>query len=640
MKYKKLCTLLIACLLVFMASIPTYALPLQDDGTIDLYEVFSNKKDRMKTEVGSRIFKWSMHLPDDAIIYKSDRVNYFNMYTESYKSSVSLEVMKNEQKYTLEDILYSKQMNNSNFNYYWYFSQKEFTFNIEQDEKGEKFIRIVKMDPFYDYYLVDNAAEEFSSYIENRIYIKNDYIYNLEISMEGKYYRENPEMFGKLVSSFILSYDENNPYIKELSDSVSEHREYENTSYGWKITVNPYWKEEGISNARVQRFNAVYSHEEIYGSDEAEKEREAAFNNYQPFQEGITVSLISSALPTDTPEGWAKEEIEKLQQNYNGKVYEILLSEKVTLGDTEAYRVKVKYTTSPKNPYIVDNLYVIGKDYKYQLTAHITDKKYKEDKTREAFESMLKSFRLTNHRSKYLGKILDPTSLIDWNQSKEIKTNKYNFKATLTKNWHTYDNFYSGYNDYYDYYDKYYYYPGMGNQESVSAYQTSNNMNLMMMAGFDTRSFDDIVKNYVSGLLETDEIRVGLGNVDVSSASVGSVNIYRITAEYDLDAINQFAKGDETKSYDFNSISNQYIYMVKIGNDLYTQTVTIPVANTTTYTMNELQQVWKNTQILGVNYSEKVTNWIKHPNSKFQDSQQDYSLNDFSSFEELEKFIY
>ncbi|SET09851.1 hypothetical protein SAMN05660297_01396 [Natronincola peptidivorans] len=617
MKQRKRFITIFLCLMIFIASVPSYVFGLEDDGSIDLYEVFSSKADRMKTEVGSRIFKWSMHLPDDAIVYKSDRANYFDMYTESYQSNVSLEVMKNEQKYTLEDILYSRQMNTRDFHYYWYYSQKEFTFDIQQDERGEKYIRIVKMDPFYDYYLIDDAAEEFSSYIENRIYIKNDYIYNLEVTMEGRYYRENPEMFNKLTSSFVLSYDENSPYIKELSDSVSEPRAYDNTSYGWRITVNPYWKEEGISNARVQHFTAVYSDEEIYGTDEDILEEELDFNNHLPFREGITVSLVSSALPTETAEGWAKEEIQDLQQNYNDKVYEILQAEKVQLGDAEGYRVKIKYTTIPKNPYVVDTLYVIGRGYKYRLVANISDKKYNEPRTREAFETMLKSFRLTNQRSSYLGKILDPTSLIDWTEPKEIKTKRYNYKADLTKIWHTHDNFYSGGYGYYDYYDNYYYYPSMGNQESVSAYQTGNNMALMMMAGFDTRSFDDIIKDYVNMILERDEVRIGLADLQVSSATIGPVSIYRIITEYDLDAMNQFALTDETKSYDYTSLTNQYTYMVKLGNDLYTQTVTIPLANTTDYTKRSMEGVWKNTSILGTNYSSRIGSWNRHHNSEF-----------------------
>ncbi|AKL96819.1 hypothetical protein CACET_c33760 [Clostridium aceticum] len=620
MKYKKCTIVLVLCLSIFIASIPSFAYALED-GVIDLYEVFSNTKDRMKTEVGSRIFKWSMHLPDDAVVYKSDRVNYFNMSTDSYKSQVSLEVIKNEQKYSLEDILYSKQMNTNDFNYYWYYSQKEFTFNIQQDDHGEKHIRIIKMDPYYDYYLVDAAAEEFSSYIENRIYIKNDYIYNLEIRMEGRYYRENPEMFSKLASSFILDYDENNPYIKELSDSVSEPRLYENTSYGWEITVNPYWKEEGISNARVQQFTAVYSHEEIYGNEKNEEAQESQtlLDHYLPFREGISVSLVSSAAANETAEIWGRQEIEQLQQNYNDKVYEILLTEKVTLGDVEGYRVKVKYSTAPQNPYIVDTLYVIGKGYKYRVVASISDNKYKEPKTKEAFESMLKSFKLTNQHSKYLGKILDPTDLINWNASKEIKTKKYNFKATLTRKWHTYDNFYSGnYYGYYDYYDKYYY-GHISNQESVNAYQTGNNLNLMMMAGFDTRGIEDSIHDYVKNLLDRDEVRIGLASVDVSSTAVESVKLYRIITEYDLAGMNEFAENNATKSYDYNQLNNQYTYMIKVGNDLYTQTVSIPLANTTAYTKAEMEKVWKNTQINGINYSPKIKNWHQHKLSEFQD---------------------
>lgn len=618
LKKRRIFSVLMLSLLIAITSLPTFVFAYGDDGAIDLYEVFSNKKDQMKTEVGSRVFKWSMHLPDDAIIYKSDRVNYFNMSTESYQARIALEVIKNEEKHTLEDILYNKQIDEGDFNSYWYFSQKEFSFNIEEDQKGEKYIRIVKMDPFYDYYLVDDAAEEFSSYIENRIYMKNDYIYNLEITMEGEYYKKNPEMFNKLASSFMLSYDENNPYIKELSDSVSEHREYENTSYGWKITVNPYWKEEGIANSRVQYFTAVYSHEEIYGGDTEVLEMETALNPYISYKEGITVSLVSSALPTETAEDWGMGEVAKIEKNYNDKLYEILLSEKIMLGDIPAYRVKVKYNTLPKNSYIVDTLYVIGNGYKYRVVANISAKKHNEVQVRKDFEDMLMSFKLTNSRSKYLGKILDPTNLIDWEELKEIKTKNYNFKTTLTKNWHTFNNFYRGNYGYDDYYEKYYYFPLMGNQESVSAYQKQNNMDLMMVAGLDTRNFDDIIKEYVNILLERDEVRIGLEKVDVTSTTVGNITIYKIISEYDLEGMMSFAENDETKFYDYSSLRNQYTYMIKINNDLYTQTVSIPLANTTEDAMAQMKKVWENTEILGINYSQKIQNWHQYRLNDFQ----------------------
>jgi hypothetical protein len=147
----------------------------EDSGKVDLYEVFSNKEDQMKTEVGSRIYKWSMHLPDDAVIYKSDRVNYFNMSTTSYQASVDLEVNKNINSQTLEDVLFNMQ-NQMRMGYYWYWGDKEFQVEIAKDNFGQRYIRVIKTSGYYDYYLVDEAAQEFGEYIENRIYIANNYI--------------------------------------------------------------------------------------------------------------------------------------------------------------------------------------------------------------------------------------------------------------------------------------------------------------------------------------------------------------------------------------------------------------------------------------------------------------------------------
>jgi hypothetical protein len=144
----------------------------------------------MKNEVGSRIYKWSMHLPDDAIVYKSDRVNYFNMSTISYKSSVGLEVNKNKDKLSLEDELYQMQ-NNSDREDFGEWGDKEFAVDIAKDESGQRYIRIIKSSKGYDYFMVDEAAEELRDYIENRIYVTNNYIYNLTISMNGEFYKQH-----------------------------------------------------------------------------------------------------------------------------------------------------------------------------------------------------------------------------------------------------------------------------------------------------------------------------------------------------------------------------------------------------------------------------------------------------------------
>ncbi|QEK12674.1 hypothetical protein FQB35_10225 [Crassaminicella thermophila] len=600
------------CLLIGLFTPAVYA--IDDKGVIDLYEVFSSKEDRMKTEVGSRIYKWSMHLPDDAIIYKSERANFFDMSTSSYQASVELEVNKNKDELTLEEMLYKMQNDLDNHNY-WNWGDKEFVVDIENDDWGQKYIRIIKANKAYDYFMMDEAAEEFRDYIENRIYIANNYIYNLTIRMDGEFYRQHEEMFDKLVSSFKLSFDEKNPYIKELSDSVSTTREYINSSYGWKLKMSPYWKIEGTPNARYQKFAPVYSDEELDESKNNEEDKEDKLR----VDEGITVRLISSVQDVGDVTKWAEKEIEILKNNYNDEVYEILKNEAKKQGNMDAYEVVIRYKTVTKNPYIVHNLYVIGNGYKYLVSATMTEEKYEDKQKRISFENMLNSFRLDKkHLSKYLGKIVRAESLINLNELKELKMKKYDFKTKVTKGWNIFNNrddFY--YDDYYFEYDDSIYKGNISNNEFISAIEPLSNIRIRMSAGLNTNEIKDIVKQRAEQFLENDEIRMGLANVNIKSAKYNGVQIYYIEKEYDLDAINKFVNEDETKIYDLKELENEYEYIIKTGKDTYTQSITLPVANMTPKNRLKVDSIWENTYINDINYSKLNISWEKHDLKEF-----------------------
>lgn len=609
---------IIVCAFILIGAVNPAVFAEGADGMIDLYEVFSNKTDQMKTEVGSRVYNWSMHLPDDAIIYKSEQVNYFNMSTTSYQSSVSLEVNKNTDNLTLEEMLYNMQ-NQSKMGYYWIWGDKEFQVGIAEDDMGQKYIRIIKTSGFYDYFLVDEAAEEFREYVENRIYIANNYIYNLTVFMNGEFYRQHEEMFSKLVSSFKLSFDNKNPYIKELSDSVSTTREYKNTSYGWKITLNPYWKVEGTPNARNQSFRPVYTDEELNADAKPQEESMDEFK----VPEGITVSLTGSAQSGETSTKWAEKEIEKFKRNYNSKVFDILKSEARVQGNTNVHRVTVRYKTVTKKPYIIDNLYVIGNGYKYLVSAIVMEEQYQDSKKRSGFEAMLNSFVLDKtYLSKYLGKITEAESLMDLNASKELKMKKYDFATRVTKSWNTNSNY--GYYNYGRYYDKFYYmdeaygYGGnVSNNEFVSAFQPESNMIVNMSAGLNTAEMDEIMKQKAERFLNDDEIRMGLASVKIQSAVHNGASICYIAKEYNLDAINKFVNEDKTKTYNLESLSNEYEYTVKIGKDLFTQSIMIPVANTTSENLLKANNIWGNTTINKVNYSKLNLGWKQHKLEEF-----------------------
>lgn len=615
---KKRVTAFMLCTVIAVGlNLPTVVYAKDDNGKIDLYEVFSSKEDRLKTEVGSRIYKWSMHLPDDGVIYKSDKANYFNMSTTSYQTTIQLQVEKNEGDLTIEELLYKMQNNKPKefFNFPGN-GDKEYVEDIATDEAGQKYIRIIKSSQIYDYFLVNSAAEELGNYIENRIYIANNYIYNITVNMEGKYYRQHQEMFDKLVSSFKLSYDEKNPYIKELSDSVSSTREFKNASYGYKITMSPYWRVEGTPNSRIQSFSPVYSDEELNIDKNAPKKDEDAFK----VNEGIVVSLVSSAEKDETVAKWAAKELEELKNNYNSETYEVLKNETSIQGGTNVQNVVIRYKTVTNNPYIVHNLYVIGNGYKYLISATMKEEKYNDASKKSEFENMLNSFTLDKDSiSKYLGEILSASSIVDLNSPKEFKLKKYDFTTKLTKDFSTPENGYGL--DYNQFYGRTFY-PGdnrgnISNNEAINIIEAASNIQVTISAGLDTNEIDEAVKLRASDLLKNDEVRMGLAKVNIQSAEYEGAQLYCIQKEYDLDAINKFVKEDQTKIYDLTKLQNQYEYIIKIGKDTYNESVTLPVANNTVNNKAKIESVWNNTVIKQKNYSLLKIDWKQRTLDEF-----------------------
>lgn len=593
-----------------------------DSGNIDLYQAFSSEEDRMKTEVGSRIYKWSMHLPDDGTIYKSEQANFFNMSTNSYQANIQLTVDKNKENTTLEEMLYQMQNQSiqNNNNNMVYSNEKDYVMNIDTDDAGQKFIRVIKADQFYDYYMVNEAAQEFSDYIENRIYIANGYIYNLTVSMKGEFYKQHEEMFDKLVSSFKVSFDDNNQYIKELSDSVSTTREYKNTSYGWKMTMSPYWRVNGIPNARIQNFSPVYTDEELNMSTNTDSQNDTDFK----VPEGVTVSLISSADKDETAAKWAQKEIENFKNNNNDKIYEILSTKENFIGDFNSYDVVIRNKSVTSDPYVVHNLYIIGNGYKYLVTATMKEEKYDNVSKRNEFDSMLSSFTLDKSCiSKYLGEILSADSILDVNASKELKMNKYDFSTTITKGWNVSRdaNKNDQGQDYNDQYPIIGYSPDsrgdVSNNEYVGAIDPVSNMHVDMTAGLNANEIDEIVKQNTDQLLKNDEVQLGLANVKIQSAEYDGAQIYCIEKEYDLDAILAFVKSDTTKKYDFERLQNQYEYIVKVGKDTFIENITLPVENATDANKAKADEIWQNTSINKNSYGKAGLSWKDHKLEEF-----------------------
>lgn len=569
-----------------------------DSGNIDLYQVFSSKEDRMKNEVGSRIYKWSMHLPDDGIIYKSEKANVFYMSTSSYQASIQLVIDKNKDDLTLEQLLYQMQTQSKSTDYNSYVDGgKEFVIDIETDSAGQKYIRVIKLNESYDYYTVSD--EESGDYTENRIYISNNYIYDLTVSMNGKFYVQHNEMFTKLVTSFKLSFDDKNPYIKELSDSVSSSREYRNTNYGWKIMMSPYWRVKGTPNSRTQDFNPVYSDEEL-SSDRNEKKDFKV-------EEGVTVALIGSAGKNETTSEWTSNELVILKNNYSSETFEILSNEAKSLNGFEAQGVIIRYNTVTNNPYIVHSYYIIGNGYKYIISATMMEEKYKDESKKREFEEMLNSFTLDKkYLSSYMGKIISAKEIADISGDKNMKMQKFDFQAVLSRGWNVVRSL-----------DGTSYNNNVSNSEVINAFEPTSNTVFEMTAKLDTSKMSESVKLKTDLLLKDDEVRMGLAKVKIQSAEYEGAQLYYIEKEYDINAIKEFIKNDPTKIYDFEQLYNQYDYIIKIGKDTYTESAAIPVAHMTYYNKSKLEAIWKSTFINKIKYSQLNLQWKQHKLEEF-----------------------
>ncbi|KPU42350.1 hypothetical protein OXPF_41350 [Oxobacter pfennigii] len=586
----------IACILITLNIVPARAFAIDDDGKIDLYEVFSNKEDMLKSEVGSQVYKWSMYLPDDGIIYKSDNANFFYMSTASYQSEILLEVSKNEERLSLEDMLY-KLENSSRKDNYPVWGDRELYVDIVSDNSGQRYIKIIKTNTFYDYYTVEGSGNEFSDYVENRIYIENDYIYNLSVLMTGDFYKSHEDMFDKLINSFKPSYD-NNTYIKELSDRVSTKREYINSIYGWKISLNPYWRAQGIENGRNQNFRALYTDEELSNEVKAENIDNSVI------QEGISVSLISSADIGESAKEWAALEIERLKDNYDSNVYKILKYNRENRRNMDAWRVTVTFNTMTNNSYVKDNLYIIGNGYKYLVSATIKEDKYKDSAKKSNIETMLESFELdSNYLSKYLGRIASSESFYNFDSVKELRTKKYDFATQITK---AFDVSKGG---------SEYETGGTNDEDKVSAYEPISHIKIDMTAGFYGNEIKNTVLNYTGKYSIDGDIAAGLAHVKIKSAEVKGAVIYKIQKEYDINAVKALSGPAFNKVHNLESLLNEYIYIIKAGNDTFIQSVTIPAANGTGKNKDRIQKLQSDITIRGINYN--TDEWTEHEISGF-----------------------
>ena len=498
---KNILLTLVLCI-SFSLNMNTYSYAREYLGKIDFFKIFSNNDENID-RIGNRIYNWSIYMPGDAVVNKNPKATSFDMYTNSYKTNVSITVVKNANNLTLEEI-FVQSLLNSNYTSSIYDNSYKCSAKILQNKDKNRYVLMSSISPESYMYKTSNSEEEKGTYNEDRIYLgKNNgigYIYMVSLSMDLQYYKDHPDLFLKIANSFKTTFDSSNPNIKDLSDQVTNFRSFENKIYGWKIELAPYWKPQGSETSINQVFMPLYSDQEIGVStdnsnvqsseatsmnpdatnlpDSEQNEADSISDNNtsddkpnnglestgkddsdaNKIYDTLIVSVVSSVSSNQDFDGWINNEIKNIQTNYNQKLYkQLALPKTVNLSNAKGKLLTFKVKNSSKGALIEGILMAQGNGYRYKIVLDMTEAKYNDKIGKDAFNRMLNSFELTKTKSSFVGELLSTEHIFDYNAIREVPMKNFNLKVVANKNWSKSGSLYEGQiEDYQDLSSNYY----------------------------------------------------------------------------------------------------------------------------------------------------------------------------------------
>lgn len=626
---KKLIFILILAILCIYPNNTTYS--SEEDENIDFSKAFS-KGDENIDKIGSRIYNWSIYLPGDAVINKNPKATNFNMYSNSFKTNVSIQVLKNVNNLSLEEIYACLLSGFSNYqlkqnNYYdEYNDNYKYLSKIEKDNDNNHFIRIISITPESPYYSIGDEEEK-GTYNEKRIYLSKNtsikYIYIINISTDLQFYQQHKGAFLKIANSFRPNFDETNPNFKDLSDKINTYRVFENKIYGWEIELPPYWKLQGEENSICQLFTPLYSEEEI--NNETEINKPKFYQNDTDFKQNkdfLSISVVSSIPEDNGFEAWVTKEVKNMVSTYRSDLYEQISNPtNLDLPNAKRSLVVAKIKSNSKTKIIQGTVFLQGNGYRYKAVLNMKESNFNEKSGKDIFYRMLKSFKVTNKKSKLVGEILSPETVLNYNTPKEISLKKYNLKTIVTTSWMNPKSIFEGQlNDEYfiDAADKFDF--DISNLESINLTHSKSGIELTITGKLSSDSIEQVIKDFVKDITEEkkSEVSSKILNVSVYKAKAHNIIVYKIVENYNIKEMEQLTKKDNNKIFNYTNLCDTHTYILKSGNDLYTITFSIPLINTSKDNLRIIKEIWKNVVVNNIKIGEAITKWdlIKTENLK------------------------
>ncbi|ABP67886.1 hypothetical protein Csac_2308 [Caldicellulosiruptor saccharolyticus DSM 8903] len=617
---KKLKRFLIASLLVtFLISlVAPFSFAQDDDGVIDFYTVFS-KDDVNKNRVGNSIYNWSIYMPQDAYINKDPKGSYFSMSSSSYKANISVEAILNKEGFSSLDeiLLYGSDIINN------YGSvSKIYSLKKGKDKNGQEYIEITSVytDSFYVFVDEEESSGTFNF---TRIYLsknkKYNYIYRLTISMDLNFYTEHKNLLYKIADSFELQFDSKNPNIKDLADNVTSWRVHKNTSYGWQIDLPPYWKSTDIYNleynSSTQSFAPLYTDEEMGLNTQKQQDvvTTPPQGEQQEYDEYLSVSFVANS--NVSFDKWVELEMKNVEL-YNKSLCKIISSKTLNINGAKAKLFELNIRKSLQKNFVEKRMYVDFNNNKYFVKLYVKEDKYNKDK--QKYDRIINSFKPIPAKSKYLDSILWTGDLKPQSTSKTVKLSKAPFEMNISKDYKTNIPYY-----YYSYYTQVInatalpISQGISDVETITLYNTPYST-LTINGGINLDPAEKIIKNAMQAWVESNEYKSKTVDMSLQKYSTGELTIYKFTYVYNLSKLPNLAKGNPNRDFNFLSLQNRVIYMIKYKQYYYTIDLSVPVLYWNNITLDNFVKSINTIKIDKVNFSKLNMKFVNEDLEKFK----------------------
>ena len=98
-------------------------------------------------------------------------------------------------------------------------------------------------------------------------------------------------------------------------------------------------------------------------------------------------------------------------------------------------------------------------------------------------------------------------------------------------------------------------------------------------------------------------------DLTVSKSQVGDITVYKLVENYNTVNMEELSAKDARKIYEYSNLNNDCWYIFKVGDDLYSIDFSIPLINSSSENMKEIEKVWEKVVVNDINLGSQTIRW-------------------------------